>query len=116
MKLKFYGIIAISLSVLAFSGCGGSKPAPQKQAKVQQEVKFTIGKTTKSEVISKLGNPTGDSFNSKGEETLLYQNTHMTGKAFIPFYFGSDKVQVKVQQFTFKNDILTAQSIATSHY
>jgi len=116
MKLKFYGIIAILLSVLVFSGCGGAKPAPQKQAKVQKQVKFIIGKTTKSEVINALGNPNGDAFNSKGEETLIFHNTHMTGKAWIPFYFGSDRVRTKVQQFTFKNDILTAQSTNTNHY
>ena len=114
--MKLYGIIGIALSVFIFSGCTGSEPSPQKQAKVQKQLKFTIGKTTKSELVSVLGNPAGDSFNAKGEETLFYRDSHMTGKAWIPFYMGSDSIRTKVQQFTFKNDILTAQSTTNSHY
>jgi len=115
MKFRFVSLVAFVLSVFILSGCGGSKPAP-KVSKAQHQPKFVIGKTTKSEIISLLGEPNGDSYNSKGEEILLYQSSHITGKAWIPFYHGTDRVRMKMQQYSFKDNVLTAFSTNSRHY
>jgi predicted small lipoprotein YifL len=122
MKLKLFGTVTAALALFTLTGCGGTQPTPQQtpQAKTQTQTKkdsrFVIGKTTKADVIQMLGNPNGDSYNSKGEEMITYIHRHRTGKAWIPFYFGSDRVRTKVQRFTFKNDILVALSTNTNHY
>ena len=110
-------ILALTaISVLTFSGCAGSNPAPGKK-QVQAESSYKVGKATKSEVITDLGTPSGRSYNSKGEETLVYRNIHQTGKAWIPFYFGHDRVRTSVKLFTFNaKNILTKYSTSSNHY
>ena len=110
-------MVAVSLVVL--SGCGNSQPAPANQSSTQGAdgtTNFKIGKTTKDEVIAVLGQPNGQSMNSNGEEVLFYHNRHITGKAFIPFYYGSDRVRSKQAKYTFKNNVLTAMSSSSAHY
>jgi hypothetical protein len=103
------------ISVLAFTGCGHSqdaKPAVQQQ-KVQEN--FKIGKTTKDEILTKFGQPTSVG-KSKDSEFLMYDKVHRTGKAWIPFYFGSDRVRISHYKFTFKNGLLTDYSTGKSHF
>lgn len=71
---------------------------------------FKVGKTTKSDVMEKLGGPTSVSRSSDGQEILSYDKSRVSGKAWIPFYYGNDRVVVNHMSFTFKNDILTAFS------
>ncbi len=104
-------------------GCGGAKTKPDKSlqdnsSKTQTPVnEFVVNKTTKAEVIKKLGKPSGVAINEKGEETLTYNKSHITGKAFIPFYFGSDKYRIKISTYTFdKNGILIKTSKSEQHY
>jgi len=115
MKLRFVSIVAIVLGVFIFGGCGGSKPAPQKKTQAEKP-KFEIGKTTKEDVIAALGEPSGDSFNSVGEEVLFYRHTRVTGKAWIPFYYGHDRVRTKFEQYKFKDGILTGIAQSHQHY
>lgn len=117
MKFSVFALLAISMLVL--SGCGGAKPAPtQKQVKVKQGYEhYKVGKTTKDEIIADLGEPSGRAYNSKGEETFAYHNIHATGKAWIPFYFGHDRVRTSIQNFTFnKKNILINYSTSSNHY
>jgi len=121
MISKLFGNVAmVAISLVVLSGCGSSQPAPAQQNSAQQEAntmpKFEVGKTTKDDVIAVLGQPTGQAMNSKGEETIYYRNTHITGKAWIPFYYGSDRVRTKMMQYTFKNNILVSTSSASNHY
>ena len=74
---------------------------------------FVTGKTTKDDVMEKLGGPTSVTHGSNGEETLTYNRSHLTGKAWIPFYFGRDTYKVEYFVLTFKDNILT--SFSESH-
>jgi len=118
--VKILGKVAlIAVSMVVLSGCGHSQPAPAKQSssqKLEQLPKFKIGKTTKEDVIARLGQPNGESMNSEGEEILFYSKRHRTGKAWIPFYHGHDRVRIQMAQYTFKNNILTAVSSSSRHY
>jgi len=114
MKTKIFGSIAIALSLVVLSGCGGAEPTPKEKA--AQTQKYKVGETTKADIIEELGNPNGISYNSKGEEVLMYRRRHITGKGFIPFYFGSDRVRTTMQQFSFKDGILTAYTSTSNHY
>ena len=68
-------------------------------------------------MLSELGNPSGRSYNSKGEDVLIYTNRHITGKQFIPFYYGSDRMRMKTQKFTFSKDsVLSNYTVNESHY
>ena len=114
MKLRLFIVVATALFML--SGCGAAKPKPVKQ-EVQKEHQYKIGKTTINEVMSKLGNPSGRSYNAKGEDILVYNSRHLTGKSFIPFYYGSDRIHMKMQKFTFSKDgVLTNYTVDERHY
>lgn len=115
--MKFTMIALMAVSMLVFSGCGGAKPAPtHKQVKAKQN-HYKVGKTTKTEVISDLGEPSGRAYDSEGGETFSYRSIHSTGKAWIPFYFGHDRVRASMQNFTFnKKGILTKYSASSNHY
>ena len=113
-------ILPAAALLLGLSGCGNSQPTPpgqKAQPKMQQIHKYVIGKTTEEDVIAELGNPSIRSINSKGEEILIYRSSHLTGKAWIPFYYGSDRWRIKVQTFTFdKNHILKNYAVTSNHY
>jgi hypothetical protein len=74
---------------------------------------FTVGKTTRDEIIAKCGEPNGRGMRADGVETLRYSSTRFTGKAYNPFYFGGDNVRKKIAVFTLdRNGVL--QEFATS--
>ncbi len=115
MKLKLLMASATALFLLA--GCGGSGPKPATQKQAKSQYKYVIGKTTINDIISRFGQPSGRSYNSKHETVLTYNNTHITGKAFIPFYYGSDAVRSSIKTFTFsKKGLLVSYSINNNHY
>ncbi len=109
-------IFLVMLFLFFTYGCSGSvRPQPAEPQKIQEE--FEIGITTKEDVISRWGNPSGISINEKGEEILTYNKSHMTGKSFIPFYFGRDHYRMKFYNFTFnKEGILIGMSSNEQHY
>lgn len=85
-----------------------TKKAPAKGVK---DYKFVNGKTTKAELVQKLGQPNGVR-NDNGEETLTYNKGHITGKSFIPGYslFGKDAYRNKHYEFSFgTNGVLKSQ-------
>ncbi len=119
MRVKGLFIVSAIILSLGITGCGGSKPAPAKKQtkqKTQKKHKFVVGKTTKDEVIAALGEPSGRSVNSKGEEVLTYRSGHPTGKAWIPFYYGRDRWRTEVKTYTFKNNILVDYAESSQHY
>ena len=73
----------IVLSFLAISGCFSSG------TKVDQSTvsKFEIGETTKSEVISALGDPNNSTIKSDGTSSITYTYVQAQTKAasFIPY-------------------------------
>lgn len=115
MKLKLLAIVPVVSAIVLLNGCGGAKPTPA-QTKAQTASKFAIGKATKDDVIAALGNPTAVSATSTGEELLVYNTSHITGKSFIPFYYGNDHVRMTSSTYKFKNNILTDYSQSSSHY
>lgn len=81
-----------------------SKPASLKS------LGFKVGKTTKSDVMVKMGRPTSTSYDSTGQEVLIYNRSRLTGQAFNPFYYGRNRVKISYSSFTFKKNVLTAFS------
>ncbi len=109
-------LIAISLvGVISFSGCGGSKNPEPAVAKSQVKESYVVGKTTKDEILLKHGQPNGIT-KSKDGETLIYAKVKRTGKAWIPFYRGNDRVRISNHKFTFKDNLLTDYSTTKSQY
>ena len=116
-KLLFLALLSGSLA------CGCSSSDQPQAARAQavtpttvQEM-YTIGKTAKEQVLAEWGKPNGVAINEKGEEVLTFNKSHVTGKQFIPFYFGRDSFRVKLYNFTFnKEGILTGVSASEQHY
>jgi len=118
--------ILLLLLILAFFVIGCRTAQTKKDESVKQsytpqqvapEDKFVRGTTTKAEVIAALGNPNGTAINEKGEEILTYDKSHITGKAFIPFYFGRDNYRRIIKKYTFnKNGILIETESFERHY
>ena len=92
------------------SSTGSSSKGASNQGASLQSLGFKVGKTTKIDVMERMGRPTSTSYSSDGQEVLLYNKTRVTGKAWIPFYYGRDRVRVQYMSFTFKNNILTGFS------
>jgi len=68
--------LAVSLSVV---GCAKHTPKPQHASVSASTFGFEIGKTTKSDVIAKLGTPTSHRIFEDGTQKLLYKKTTATG-------------------------------------
>ena len=85
--------------------------------RVLPESEFVMGKTKKEEVIAKWGKPNGVSINEKGEEILTFNRSHITGKAFIPFYYGRDSYRrvIKTAKFN-KKGVLIGITRTNEHY
>ena len=82
---KTFGIGILSAAIACFVGCAsnqGQQPPAQAADTRPLEQRLAVG-MTKDEVRKALGNPTGTSINSSGEETWRYSDA---AKAFIPFY------------------------------
>lgn len=76
--------VALLAGALTMVGC-----ASTTGVKVDEDATAFIqkGKTTKQDVIAKLGTPTTTSKDSSGKETLVWQHSRATvdAKSFIPF-------------------------------
>jgi len=79
-----------------------TEPQASEPQAIQDQ--YVIGETTRAEVVSEWGEPTGRSVNEKQEEVITYNKSHITGKQFIPFYFGTDWYRVKIYTFSFNKD------------
>lgn len=114
-------ICAGIVTSLMISGCGSSassvtlnKKRVKKSSPIVED--FKIGKTTKEEILAKYGKPNSISVSATGVETLVYIRNHITGKAWIPFYYGSDRVRTYTKIFKFKNGVLTDYTTSENHY
>jgi len=115
MKIVKYAASLLIVGLLV--GCGGAKPAPKKTAPaVSKTAQFKIGKTTKSDVIAVLGQPNSVSTADDGTEILSFYSVKRTGKAWIPFYYGNDRVRTSNDILKFKNGILSHISHGEGHY
>lgn len=121
MNVKQECLFLLLLFSLLTCGCGSSdesqaaEPRPTEPQAMQDQ--YVMGQTTKAEVVSQWGRPTGKSINEKQEEILTYNKSYMTGKQFIPFYFGGDIYRMQVYTFTFNKDgILTGMSSDEQHF
>ncbi|WOE69595.1 hypothetical protein [Hydrogenimonas thermophila] len=114
------------VTALVLSGCGSSASSvsPKSSEKTNKTSMkssskaddFQIGKTTKEEILAKYGKPNSVSVSANGIETLIYTRSHITGKAWIPFYYGSDRVRSYTKIFKFKNGVLTDYTTSENHY
>jgi outer membrane protein assembly factor BamE (lipoprotein component of BamABCDE complex) len=93
MKKTFLLSVGVSTALLAFPGCsttdqsGADKPKEEKKAETKKddrpiEQKIKVG-MPKEEVQTALGDPSGKSVNSDGEESWSYSDH---AKAWIPYY------------------------------
>lgn len=117
-------VLCLALT-FALTGCkrnrGADAPTPPPQQREAEDNRpptdyFTIGVSTKADVVARLGEPNGVRVNKDGTEVLTYSSGHITGKAFIPFYFGDDRYRTHEYRFEFKHGLLVGKSADDRHY
>lgn len=117
-------VLCLALT-FALTGCkrnqGSDEPTPPPQQREAEDNRpptdfFTIGVSTRAEVVSRLGEPNGVHFAPDGTEVLTYASGHITGKAFIPFYFGDDRYRTHEYRFEFRNGLLVGKSSDNRNY
>jgi hypothetical protein len=124
MKLGLKLLVLCLVASFALAGCkrnqGSDEPSPPPEQKVEDNRPptefFTIGVSTKEEVIARLGQPNGVQIAKDGTEVLTYSSGHITGKAFIPFYFGDDRYRTHEYRFEFRKGVLVGKSADDRHY
>lgn len=124
MKHSLKLLVLCLLVCLALPGCKRNRTADEPGAPPPRATEddrpptefFTIGVSTKTDVIARLGQPNGARINQDGTEVLTYSSGHLTGKAFIPFYFGDDRYRTQEYRFEFKNGVLVGKSADKRNY
>lgn len=82
------------LTIVTFSGCATKKVDGEPQAVNQEELRI-VGNIPAGSPFSKIkiGMPMGQVNDIIGAPSD--QSSYMTGKSFIPFYFGSDTARIE---------------------
>nr|WP_310618177.1 outer membrane protein assembly factor BamE [Pantoea cypripedii] len=82
-------ILLVAATAIVLTGCasGGNKSI-EKETQIGVQSKIIKGKTTKQDIKTVYGDPTGVSISSDGKEqwNYVFTNTQVSGKAFIPIY------------------------------
>ncbi|ARU96187.1 hypothetical protein [Tatumella citrea] len=113
-------IITAFIVALTLSGCATSgNKSIQNETQVSIQQKLVKGVTTKGEVRSYFGDPTGVTFTSDGSEQWQYMLADMkiSGKAFIPFYGLFDNgatTDMKQLIILFKGDVVSNYTLVNS--
>jgi hypothetical protein len=110
-------MVLLPLSIVCGCSSPDNPPATQPQAAAPPTIqeKYTIGKTTKAEILAEWGEPQSMTV-TQSSEVLTYNRSHPTGKEYIPLYHGRDSYRVKLYMFTFNREgLLTAMSSHEQH-
>ncbi|WP_349290178.1 MULTISPECIES: hypothetical protein [unclassified Tatumella] len=113
-------IIASFIIALTLSGCATSgNKSIQNETQVSIQQKIVKGVTTKNEVKSYFGDPTGVTFTSDGSEQWQYMlaDVKISGKTFIPFYGLFDNgatTDMKQLIILFKGDVVSNYTLVNS--
>jgi hypothetical protein len=124
MKLGLKLLVLGLVLTFALTGCkrnqGSDEPTPPPQQQTEDNRPptdfFTIGVSTKEDVVARLGQPNGVRLDKDGTEVLTYSSGHVTGKAFIPFYFGDDRYRTHEYRFEFRKGLLVGKSADDRNY
>nr|WP_249213265.1 MULTISPECIES: hypothetical protein [unclassified Tatumella] len=105
---------------MTLSGCATSgNKSIQNETQVSIQQKIVKGVTTKNEVKSYFGDPTGVTFTSDGSEQWQYMlaDVKISGKTFIPFYGLFDNgatTDMKQLIILFKGDVVSNYTLVNS--
>ena len=87
MRIKLYGVLAF-IGLMLLSGCAAKtgNEAIYKMNKDDMSRAIVVGKTTKNDISSKLGNPMEVDFTAQGDEKWTYKHVYSSAKAinYIP--------------------------------
>ena len=82
MKIRLYGMLAVA-GLILLSGCAAKtgNEAIYKMNKADMSREIVVGKTTKNDITSKLGNPMEVDYTSQGDEKWTYKHVYSSAKA-----------------------------------